>query len=217
MKLWVNKRDWRIWLGLFFASVVIIPTAHLFGSFTGTLPTVTITPRQVLDFVQLFGMVIAPVAGLTTIYMFFISSSSTEEQYASILGQLDDVPTNEELADLLDRYSDREHPLESAEVLVSIIVPPEVLSDMDRVYREHYDQIIEIANMQRPKPSDNIEYHHPLPLAFEIGSIITSVLSQEIEEEVRGDVLNGVGRYMASYHFGIRAMQDAGISIDQPP
>lgn len=116
---------------------------------------------------------------------------------------------------MLAEHSDEEHPLEAAEVLISFIVPAEILADMDRVYREHYDQIIEIANSQRPKPSDNVEWHHPIPLAFMIGSTVTMTLNEEIEEEVQGDVLNGVTRYLTSYHFGIRAMQDARISVDQ--
>lgn len=215
MKFRVNERDWQIWLGLFLTSILVIFSAYLLDSFADSLPTITVTPRQVLDLFRFLGIVIAPIAGVTTIYMFLFSSPSTEEHYASILGELDDIPTNDELVDLLAEHSDGEHPLEAAEILVSFIVPPEILEDIDRVYGENYEQIIEIANMQRPKPSDNVEYHHPIPLAYEIGLLVTIDLSEEIEEEVQGDVLNGASRYITAYHFGIRAMQDAGISVDQ--
>ncbi|QLG62046.1 hypothetical protein [Halorarum salinum] len=211
MEITLDKDDWRLWLTLSISALLLIGFATYYDSILILLPA--ITPEQGLNSIGTVGKIVAPISGLATLYTFF-SSSPTDEQYASILSQLEETPTTDELVDLLEEHGDGEDPLKSAEVLISFLFPAEILEELDAVYRQNIEQIMEVADQQRPTPMDNVQFHHPLPLAFEIGSLISVVLTEEIEEGVRGDVLGGTTQYLTSYFFGIRAMQDAGISVE---
>lgn len=209
----IQNIEWRTWFLVFVVSLLTAVISHS-GILTNYLPTITLTPSNVQNGLRSLGLVIGPIAGLITIYAFFRDRNQSSEQFKSIQNELEDKPNQEEMAEMIDKFSQREDPLESIEALATFLIPPEILGQMDTVYSQNRDQILELANEFRPSPSDYTEYHHPAPLVFLIGTLATEVIREEINEGIQGDVLSGAPRYLTSIYFGIRAMEDANISIN---
>ncbi|MFC4989277.1 hypothetical protein [Saliphagus infecundisoli] len=209
----IQNLEWSTWFLVFAVSLLTAVISHS-GILTTYLPTITLTPYNIQNGLRLTGLVIGPIAGLITIFTFFRRRNQPTEQFKSIQNELEDKPNQEDMAEMIDKFSQREDPLESMETLVTFLIPPEILGEMDTVYSQNRDQILEVADNLCPSPDDYMDYHHPAPLAFLIGTTVTGVIREAINEGVQGDVLSGATHYLTCVYFGVRAMEDANISIN---